>query len=643
MKKLLTVFGVLAVFSSSSQTLFTYGQEGVSADEFLRAYNKNNSGAKNQKALREYLDLYIASRLKVKEAKAIGLDTLAQLKTDLATLRQQILPNYLADKESLDKLVNEGFARSQKDIRAAHIFISFSKNGVFDSTAAQKRRDEALAQLSKGIKFEEVAKAFSDDPSALTNGGDLGWTTAFTLPYEIESALYATAPGKTAPVYTSGAGYHILKNNGERKAFGQMKAAQILVAFPPGADASLKARLKKQADSLHRKLAAGDDFGKLATQFSNDVVSSVSNGQMSEFGVGEYEPVFEAAVFALPKDGAISKPFETAHGYHIVKRIKLTPVPAKATAEALDDIRRRIQNSDRSLVTKKSLAKNVLRQGGYQNLLSSPADLWAYTDSVFNGVRPTSPQLQPAAAVMKLGQQASTVNDWLAFAQMNRYRSNGTGSKPYPQLWEEFAEASALHYYEEHLEEFNEDFRRQITEFADGNLFFEIMQRQVWTPAQTDSTALKAYYQKQKDNYIWKQSADAVLFYATDAKTANEVHRALRKNVAAWKTIVADYSEKLTSDAGRFEFSQIPKSAKETIVAGVVTTPVVNNTDNTVSFAYVQKVYPAGQPRSFDDAKGLVINDYQAALEKAWVDELKKKYPVAINETVWKDVTKNYK
>ena len=644
MKKLLTVFGVMAVFSSSAQTLFIYGKDAVSASEFLRAYKKNNTSTGNEKALREYFDLYIASRLKVKEAKASGFDTLSQLKTDLANLRQQILPNYTNDKESLDGLAMEAFSRSQKDIRAAHIFIAFAKNGAVDTAAAQRRKNEAIARLAKGAKFEDVAKEYSDDPTALTNGGDLGWATVFTLPYEIESVLYATPSGKTAPVYTSASGYHLIKNNGERKALGRMKAAQILLAFPPGANDAFKAKLKKTADSLYARLLAGEDFGKLATQFSNDVVSSVSNGQMGEFGVGEYDPLFESTAFALPKDGAISKPFQTTHGYHIVKLIKLTPVPAKAGAETMDDIRRKIESSDRAQVTKKVLAKKVMKQAGYRNLLASQKDLWAFTDSVFNGVRPsTQLTVQPGTAVMKMGDHTASANDWMNYAQVNRHRSNGSGSKPFTQVWDEFTESTALRYYEEHLEDFNDEFRRQITEFADGNLFFEIMQQKVWNPAQTDSAALMDYFQKHKEAYVWKQSADAVLFYASHIESGNEVHKALRKNAADWKTVVANYSEKITSDSGRFELTQIPKAEKETLGAGVLTAPVVNKADNTSSFALILKTYPQGMPRNYEDAKGLVINDYQAELEKRWVAELKKKYPVTVDEKVWSDLVKNYK
>ena len=47
---------------------------------------------------------------------------------------------------------------------------------------------------------------------------------------------------------------------------------------------------------------------------------------MPEFGVGEFEPAFENAVFSLKKDGELSKPIETSFGYHLVKRDSHIPV-----------------------------------------------------------------------------------------------------------------------------------------------------------------------------------------------------------------------------------------------------------------------------------------------------------------------------
>ncbi|RYZ49649.1 MAG: hypothetical protein EOO14_20375, partial [Chitinophagaceae bacterium] len=228
MKKLLTALSVAAAFSAPAQTLFTYGKETVSAPDFIAAFQKAAQGTVTDKALLEYRDLYIASRLKIKEAKDLRLDTLPQLLADLASLRQQIIPAYLTDKESMNRMVAEAFARQQKDLRVAHIFIRIGGDGK-----AAEAKKEAVAQALRKSDFALVAKTHSDDPNAKSNGGDLGWITAFSLPYELENLAYSTPVGQVSPPYRSGAGYHFFKVTGSRKAMGRVKAAQILLAVPP--------------------------------------------------------------------------------------------------------------------------------------------------------------------------------------------------------------------------------------------------------------------------------------------------------------------------------------------------------------------------------------------------------------------------
>src|SRR5271169_1891487 len=111
-----------------SQTLFTYGKYSVDAKEFLRAYNKNNTQqvANKTKAIKDYLDLYIKSKLKIREAYDRRYDTLPQLKNEVETLRSQIIENYMIDPAVADKILDEAFQRSLKDIHIAHIFISFT-------------------------------------------------------------------------------------------------------------------------------------------------------------------------------------------------------------------------------------------------------------------------------------------------------------------------------------------------------------------------------------------------------------------------------------------------------------------------------------------------------------------------------------
>src|SRR5215831_18138920 len=101
----------------TAQPLFTYGNKSVSKEEFLKAYNKNNTNEKtNEKALRDYLDLYTKFKLKVQAAYDLKLDTLPSQQAELQNFRSQLIQNYLNDESSMNFLIDEAFDRSQKDI-----------------------------------------------------------------------------------------------------------------------------------------------------------------------------------------------------------------------------------------------------------------------------------------------------------------------------------------------------------------------------------------------------------------------------------------------------------------------------------------------------------------------------------------------
>ena len=74
------------------------------------------------------------------------------------------------------------------------------------------------------------------------------------------------------------------------------------------------------ANEIAKKAKAGEDFAKLATQYSKDPGSAAKGGDLGWFTVGRMVKPFEDAVVAL-KDGEISDPVKTNYGYHIIKRI----------------------------------------------------------------------------------------------------------------------------------------------------------------------------------------------------------------------------------------------------------------------------------------------------------------------------------
>jgi peptidyl-prolyl cis-trans isomerase SurA len=635
MKRLVLSLSVLVSLSASAQTLFYYGKDSVTAPDFLAAYQKNNTKKGTEKSFRDYLDLYITSRLKIRDARDRGYDTLPQMISDLENLRNQIIPSYLNDKSDVEALTAEAFTRSQQDIHIAHLFIAFTRNGHYDTTAARRRAEESMAALSRGQSFEAVARQFSDDPTAVHNGGDIGFITAFSLPYDLENLAYGTRPGTTSTPFRSKGGYHIFKNLGTRKALGRIKASQILLAFPPGSNEADKKQVRRLADSLYNRIMKDSDFGKLAATFSNDMISAASNGQLQEFGVGEYDLLFEKTVYGL-QNGAVSKPFETAHGIHIVKKLSVVPVASAKTPKAMQVLEEKVLQSDRMATAKSALAARVMKKSNFRTAPLEFTQLWKYTDSALGG-KAVSTSLSPAQPLMFLNEQGFTVTDWINFAQSNRYRADGSGIKPYPQLWDEFVQSTALNYYQSHLEQFNDSFRRQLEEFRDGNLFFEIMQKQVWEPAQSDSSALLKYYQQNVSRYKWGKSAEAIVFYANDPATAKSFRAQLLKNPAAWRALLDAYSEKVAADSGRFDWSAIPNAPAGTLTgSNAITIPLINKTDNSASFAYLLRVHTPNGTKTFSEAKGLVVNDYQQELENQWLVELRARYPVKVNEDVLK-------
>lgn len=647
MKKswLLAFLVFFASFTALSQTLFTYGKYSGDANDFLRAYNKNNSqpAVNKSKAMQDYLDLYINSRLKIHEAYERGYDTLPQIKNEVENLRAQIIENYMSDPEAINRLTQEAFQRSLKDIRVGHIFISFTTPaGRLDTSAATQKLNDVLARIGKGGDFLKIAAEASDEPSAKTNKGDIGFITVLTLPYTLENFIYNTSPGKISKTFTSKIGYHIFKNLGERKAAGRIKAQQILLAFPPGADDAAKKKINHLADSLYRRIMAGDDFASLATKFSNDYISAATGGNVPDISVGQYDAAFEKMLWGLPKDGAVSKPFLTTYGYHIVKRISVKPVITDPKDKTnMDELQQKIMYDDRWKTAKEFIYDRVKKKAGYQKSNFSDAVLWALSDSLLDS-KPVGigKAMNQGSPIFRIGDTTIAVFQWIAYAQAFRYKQGQTGFKAYPDLMDEFTKTAMYEYYRSHLEKFSDEFRIQMNEFRDGNLFFEIMQQEIWNRTQNDSTALLSLYEKNKTKYNWQPSADAVIFFCSDAGSAKTLYDQLKKDPSGWKKTTETISEKVVADSSRYEWGQIPGLEKNIPKAGLLTPQVINPADNTASFAYVIKVYPNPSPRTFNEAKGLVMNDYQTWLEEQWIKDLRKKYPVVIDQKVLERISK---
>ena len=624
-----------------SQTLFTYGNNAVSKDEFLKAYNKNKTPVTDKEAaLREYLDLYTKFKLKVKTAEEQRLDTLSQLKNDLQNFRSQVEENYLNDETRLNGLIDEALNRSRKDIHLWHFSIAIDPSKMADTNKIQQAMNELATQLSSGKNdydalLKDIAAKYME-----VKGSDLGFVTAFSLPYEMENLVYNLKSGEVSRVYRSRSAWHLFKNLEERESPGRWRIAQILIAIPPGATENDIKPLEKKSDSIYSLLAKGADFSALAKQISEDQLTFLNGGEMPEFGTGKFDPSFEAKVFELKKDGDISRPIRTAYGFHIIKRLAQRDIPADKSDEAfVAAVKQQVLEDNRVNGAKADFLKEVKQKTGYKrNVAVTDAMLFRYADSVANtGVIKNYPVT--GKVIFSFIKQNVKGSDWLNFVKdykLNRDVYKGESNK---ELLEKYISTTSFDYYRKHLDEYNKEFKAQLQEFKEGNMLFEIMERNVWSKATNDSIGLQKYYKEHQAGYQWGESAAILLFNCTDSATALTAIEAL-KNGKDWRQLAEESEGKIQSDSGRYEISQLQIPEGTDIKEGLITTPVLNNGDNTSSFIKVLRLFPAKQQRSFEEARGLVINEYQGFLESIWLNELKKKYPVKVNEAVFQSLLK---
>ncbi len=633
---------VAATFASKSQTLFTYGNNVVTKDEFLRAYNKNKQTTSNkEQALREYLELYTNFKLKVKAASEKRFDTLDHIKADVASFRLQVQDNYLSDEKALNELYNEAFNRSQRDLHVVHFSVPvLAGTATADTGKALQAINKISTALQSGkTNYQQIAEETNNITAS--KYADIGFITAFTLPYNYENIIYNLKPGQFSKPYRSKNAWHIFKLVEERQAAGKWKVAQILFSVPPGADENSKQLMVQKADSLYRALKSGADFSAAAQQFSDDKLTYQGGGELPEFGTGKFDQAFEKEVFKLNNDGDITQPFVTPYGIHIVKRLSHTKVSAdKNDVATAFEIKQKIQKDSRIEAARNRFAKQIMAKTALKKLsVVKDTDLFRYADSAL-----ANPDMVSAFPINKkpiLQFKNKTVNasDWLLFVVKYKGNPESYKGENNAALWERYTTFAAVEYYKEHMEDYNNDFRFQMREFEEGNMLFEVMEKNIWGKASEDSAGLLKYYTANKTKYKWGPSADVLIFNCGNAATADAAFMAIKKGTD-WRNIAEEYTATLQVDSGRYELNQIIGTDFVQSPTGNSYSPLVKNADGTAAFVKYLNIYPGNEQREFEEAKGLVINDYQFVLEELWLKELRKKYPVKLNEPVLQSLLK---
>ncbi len=632
--------------SSDKRVLFTVSGQPVTVDEFKYVYTKNNINNQadfSEKSLNDYMDLFTKFRLKVKQSEDMKLDTIEALKSELATYRKQLAKAYLTDKEVFDKLEKEAYERMQTEINVAHILVKVTDDASPKDTLIAYNKALALRKsILKGSNFEEIAKQSSDDPSAKTNGGKLGYFSVFQTVYPFENAMYEIKVGDVSMPIRTKFGYHLVKVYDKRTARGTVNVAHIVITTPEKLMGNADSITFEKANKLYNDIKNGIiTFEEGVNQFSEDRKSKSKGGELGYFGIGKMTEIFENASFGIQNNGDITKPVKTSYGYHIIKLIDKKPVPPLSQIKS--EIKQKIDKDARSDLSRTALTNKVKSKYGFTENLAAKNQIFSMVDSSILDGKWKPADLTLSKNLFKIGDIESNQNDFLNFViknQKNKRTSNNI-TTVFNNLYEEFVEQKCLDVEEKQLENEYPDFKMLMREYRDGILLFDLTDRMVWTKAVKDTSGLKVFYETDKEKYKWGNRAEVEIFNCTDKGIATPTRKMLEKKKSA-EAITAQLnvlgsSSKVSVISGKYEKGQYELIDKTDWLPGIK--PNIYNADSSITIINIRQIV-GPESKLLSEAKGYIVSDYQEYLEKNWIADLKAKYPIVVNQDVLRSLIK---
>ncbi|MEO6064895.1 MAG: peptidylprolyl isomerase, partial [Lysobacterales bacterium] len=156
------------------------------------------------------------------------------------------------------------------DVRLAHIVVSLPENAdALQVQAAATKIETAAREIAGGADFAAAAIKYSDGPQAL-EGGDLGWRSYDEVPELFSEAVTTLTKGEVSRPMRGPSGFHLLKlvdqRDSERTMAHEYHARHILIR---PSELVTEEEAEQTIRDLHARLSKGDEFGKLAREFSD--------------------------------------------------------------------------------------------------------------------------------------------------------------------------------------------------------------------------------------------------------------------------------------------------------------------------------------------------------------------------------------
>jgi peptidyl-prolyl cis-trans isomerase SurA len=615
-----------------------YGENEIKLKEFENAYVKNVGSMEIAKKdsiskLKNFLDLYLNFKMKLRDADVRGYGEDEALKQELNDYKKKVGVTYLLEKNIVEPGVKSLYDKRKWELRVSHLMIRPDSSG---EEAARRLTQAILDSIKSGKSFEEMVSKYSQDSFSKPVGGDIFYITAGQLPVEFEDAAYNTPKGEVNPsVIRTKYGFHIIKVTDKKERVPQIRASHILVSFNNEKGQPDTAYAKTKLDTVLKHLKSGEDFAKVAMQYSDDTGSKQQGGDLNYFERRMMVKEFDEAAFKL-NVGQVSDVVKTNFGYHIIKVTDKKPYPT------LEDDKENL----------KKIFKQTRYQGEYDSLIAhlkvkynfkvnenSLKTIASKSDAVkIGGEHPKLEEIKDLEVVSFTG------NSIKAAAFLNQL--NSTNDYLNKLITLDILHNAAIKFGADYvldeealnLEKTNAEFASLMEDYRNGIFIFKLQDDEVWSKINLDSTKLFSYYNETKNNYIFPDRINFSEIFSRKDSLIHHYYDLLKKgenfdSVAAKFTERPGYAEK-AGNYGLMEINSSPLAleANKLKISGEYSSPFADAGGFSIVKLFTKE---PSRLKTFDEAKAEVSGAFQESeskrLEQDYIDKLKSKYKAVIH------------
>ena len=606
-----------------SPLVFRVNKQPVFADEFIYLYKKNHTKPEDFKEakIKEYLQLLINFKLKIQEAKSRGMDTTKAFVKEFSGYKEELKKPYQVGGDELDRLTKQAYERLKEEVKASHILVNVAVDASPEDTTKAFQKISAIRQrIINGEDFQKLASELSEDPSAKSNAGDLGYFTTMQMVFPFETAAYNLKPFEVSNPVRSRFGYHLIKLYDRQPARGEVEISHILLRSENN-----DSKIKSKIFEIYDQLKAGKSWDELCLEFSEDANTKNVGGRLRPFGIGALAsvPEFEQMAFSMQKEGEISDPFQSNIGWHIIRLEKKIPLPPYKDVEA--SLKKKVARDERMQISKQALMVKKRKDFAFtentetKNLLLPLADSSIVKGKwVFSGDAPSL-----SLPIFSLQGKATTLGDFVKYVKSHQTISSLSPKARLTELYESFVEEKINQLEDEKIYNENPDYRNLLVEYKEGIILFEIMEKEVWNKASKDSVGQRNFYDLHKEKYKAGDRLEAQVFAALEKKQLDELQRKISAGDTIKKSDLKKFKSVMSVKA--YEKGESKVIDRISWVTGLQETQI----DNVFYLVDVKRLVPPGY-KTFEEARASVISEYQDFLEKTWLETLKKKYKVEL-------------